>query len=139
MDATFFDPSLAQLQRQLQFQLTTGLADINLQAERVSEDANLMRPMMERRFAQGMEQAAGGIAERGFHGNTSGVMRRGLSRLGEEQAFARGTFERNVTRQQDDLARSAQRLTDQSAMQGAEGVRKGAANATTRAIRSLPF
>lgn len=139
MDATFFDPSLAELQRQLQHQLTTGLADINLNAERLGEDALLMRPFMQRRFAQQMDTRAGEIAERGFHGNTSGIMRRGLSRLGEDQAFQAGSFERDLTRKRDDLARAAQQLTDESTRQGAEGVRKGAGNATKRTIGSLPF
>lgn len=139
MDATFFDPALAELQRQLQSQLTTGLADLQLKDDRLVEDANLMRPWMERRFGRRMDQAAGDVAARGFHGNTSGIMRGQLTELGEEQAFSRGMFERDIARGRDDIARSAQQLTNTSTTSGAEGVRRGAANATQRQLRSLPF
>ena len=138
-DATFFDPYLAELQRQLQFQQTTGVADLRLKGQRLEEDANLMRPFMERRFGQQMKRTAGDVAGRGFHGTKSGIMRGALGELGEEQAFGRGMFERNLGRQSEDIERSIQQLTGSTVMQGAEGVRKGAGNATNRAIQALPF
>jgi hypothetical protein len=137
--ATFFDPYLAELQRQLQFQQTTGQADLQLKGQRLQEDANLMRPFMERRFAQQFHRTAADVAGRGFHGQGSGIMRSALGNVAEEQTFASGQFERNVARGAEDIERSIQQLTGQTTLAGAEGVRRGAGNATGRAIAALPF
>lgn len=138
-DATFFDPMLAELQRQLQHKLTTGTADLNLNRQRLEEDQNLMRPFMERRFSQQMQAKAASTAGRGFHGNESGVMRSQLGDLSEEQTFARGQFERGGARDLEDVDRAIANLTSQTTMQGAEGVRHGAGRATDRTIQALPF
>jgi hypothetical protein len=138
-DATFFDPYLAELQRQLQFQQTTGVADQRLKGQRLQEDANLMRPFMERRFGQQMKRTAGDVAGRGFHGQQSGIMRDALGDVAEEQAYGRGMFERNLGRQTEDIERAIQQLTGSTVMRGAEGVRQGAGNASQRAIAALPF
>lgn len=138
-DSTFFDPYMAELQRQLQFQQTTGQANLELKGQRIEEDANLMRPYMERRFAQQFNQTAGGVAGRGFHGNKSGIMQGALGDVAEDQAFARGQFERQSSRGLEDVERSIMELTTGTAMAGAEGVRKGAGNATGRAVSALPF
>lgn len=137
--ATFFDPMLSELQRQLQHQLTTGTADLQLDRTREIEDMNLLRPYMERRFAKQMKAEAGSIAGRGFHGNRSGIMQSGLAELGEDQAWATGQQERSHARTVTDIDRAIAALTAQTTMTGAEGVRKGAGNATSRTINSLPF
>lgn len=139
MEATFFDPYLAELQRQLQHQLTTGKADLQLQGQRLQEDANLMRPFMERRFGQQMSRLANNVAGRGFHGSRGGIMRSQLGDLSEDQAFARGQFERQTSRGLEDIERSIMSLTSGATREGAEGVRRGAGNATNRAINALPF
>jgi len=138
-EATFFDPYLAELQRQLQFQQTTGQADLELKGQRIQEDANLMRPFMERRFGQQFQRTAGNVAGRGFHGQNSGIMRGAMGDVAEDQAFAAGQFEKGVSRESEDVERSIMQLTSSTTMQGAEGVRKGAGNATGRAISALPF
>lgn len=138
-DATFFDPYLAELQRQLQFDQTTGVADQQLKGQRLQEDANLMRPFMERRFGKQMRTKADATAGRGFHGSQSGIMRGQLGELAEDQAYQRGTFERDLGRGLSDVERAIQQLTGSTVMQGAEGVRQGAGNATGRAIQALPF
>lgn len=138
-NATFFDPYLAELQRQLQHSTTTGIADLNLKGQRLQEDANLMRPFMERRFQKQMHQRAEGVAGQGFHGANSGVMRGQLGDLSEDQAFARGQFERQTTRGLEDIERDIMQLTSQNVRAGAEGVLDGAANAAQRAARSLPY
>jgi hypothetical protein len=138
-DVTFFDPMLSELQRQLQHQLTTGTADLQLERSRALEDMNLMRPYIERRFGQQMKQQAGNIAGRGFHGDRSGVMRSGLAELGEDHTWARGQMERSHARDITDIDRAIAGLTASTTMTGAEGVRKGAGNAAGRTINSLPF
>lgn len=135
----FFDPGLAELQRQLAFQQATGTADLSLERNRVLEDANLMRPYMERRFSRAMNDKAASTAGRGFHGSESGIMREELGQLGEDQAFASGTFERNSARDLEDIERAIATLTQQNTLKGAEGVRKGAGRAGERAINTLPF
>lgn len=137
--ATFFDPALSELQRQLQHRLTTGTADLQLDRSRAIEDMNLLRPYMERRFGQQMKQQAAGIAGRGFHGGRSGIMQQGLAELGEDHAWARGQSERSHAREVTDIDRAIASLTAGTTMTGAEGVRKGAGNATSRTINSLPF
>jgi len=139
MDATFFDPYLAELQRQQQHRQTTGTADMRLQQQRLREDANLMRPFMERRFGQQMDRKAENVAGRGFHGSNSGIMRSQLSDVAHDQSFARGEFERGLSRQDEDLERSIFALTSDTTRQGAEGVRRGAGNAGQRAMQALPF
>lgn len=138
-DATFFDPMLAELQRQLQFQQTTGKADLQLDRQRTLEDVNLMRPFMERRFARQMNRGAANIADRGFHGQNSGIMREGLGDIGEEQAFAAGQFERGAARDVTDIDRAIAALTSSTTRRGAEGVRQGAGRASDRVYQALPF
>lgn len=138
-EATFFDPYLSELQRQLQHSMTTGVADQKLKGQRLQEDANLMRPFMERRFGEQMGRKAEGVAGQGFHGNNSGIMSNQLGDLAEDQAFARGQFERQNARGLEDVERNIMTLTSQGVRQGAEGVLDGAANASDRAARSLPF
>lgn len=137
--ATFFDPMLSELQRQLQHTLTTGTADLNLQRDRTLEDMNLMRPFMERRFRQQMGRQAADVAGRGFHGQQSGIMRSQLGNLGEDQAFAQGQFERSGARDITDIDRAIASLTARTTMGGAEGVRGGAGRAAGRAMDMLPF
>lgn len=137
--ATFFDPYLAELQRQLQHEQATGTADLQLRRQRLDEDMNLMRPFMESRFGQQLKRTAGDVAGRGFHGAGSGIMRSQLGNVAEEQAFARGQFERQGTREAEDIERAIAALTARTTMAGAEGVRQGAGNATGRAIQALPF
>lgn len=137
--ATFFDPYLAELQRQLQHQLTTGTADLRLDQQRLTEDFNLMQPFMERRFGQQLKTEANSVAGRGFHGNRSGIMKTALGNLAEDQAFARGQHERQFARGSEDIERAIASLTARTTLGGAEGVRKGAGNATNRAIQALPF
>lgn len=138
-DATFFDPMLSELQRQLQHSLTTGTADLNLNKSRVLEDQALMRPFMERRFKNQMSAQAANVAGRGFAGSDSGIMRSQLGDLGEDHAFARGQFERQGARDLTDIDRAIASLTSQTTRRGAEGVRQGAGNAASRTIQSLPF
>lgn len=138
LDATFFDPYLAELQRNQQLKLQRGTADMQLQSQRLTEDMNLMRPYMERKFGQQMDRAAAGAAGRGISGS-SGAMRNTLAPIGEDQAFARGQFEQRGARQQDDLSRNIARLAEDTTMTGAEGVRKGAGNASSRTVQNLPF
>lgn len=132
--APFFDPGLAQLQRQLLHQQTTGVADLRLKGQRLQEDQNLFRPYMERRFGQQMEKTSASAAQRGFHGESgSGVLRGLLADVGEEQAFARGQYERKATRGMEDVERAIANLTSGTIRQGAEGVRSGAGRASERA------
>lgn len=138
-DATFFDPYLAELQRQTQHQLTTGTADQQLKGQRLTEDFNLMKPFMERRFGQQLRSTANATAGRGFHGAENGVMGQQVGNLAEDQAFARGQFERGYARDQEDVERAIADLTARATMQGAEGVRGGAGNASNRAVAALPF
>lgn len=137
--ATFFDPMLAELQRQLQHSLTTGTADLNLNKSRVLEDAELLRPFMARRFEQQLARKAADVAGRGFAGEESGIMRSGLGDLAEDQAFASGQFEKGVSRDVTDIDRAIAALTARTTMGGAEGVRAGAGRSADRAIRNLPF
>lgn len=139
MAATFFDPYLSELQRQLQHQLTTGTADLQLDRSRTLEDINLMRPYIERRFQQQMGAKAADVAGRGFAGDKSGIMRSQLGELGEEHAFARGQVERRGARELTDIDRAIAALTSGTTRSGAEGVRQGAGRATNRAIDQLPF
>ena len=139
MDATFFDPYLSELQRQLMFQQTTGVADLRLRGQRSEEDANLMRPWMERRFDREARTRANSTAGRGFHGNKSGVMRGQMGELAEDQAFTAGQFERGAAREQEDVERAIANLIARTTMEGAEGVRGGAGNASGNAINALPF
>lgn len=139
MDAPFYDPYLAELQRQLQHQQTTGVADLNLQSQRLQEDTNLMRPFMERRFGQQSRTRAEGVAGRGFHGNKSGIMRSAMGELAEDQAFTAGQFNRNASRGQEDIQRAIMDLIARTTMQGAEGVNTGAGNASSRAEQAMPF
>lgn len=138
-DATFFDPMLAELQRQLQHSLTTGTADLNLSKSRALEDQALLRPYMERRFKNQMGAQAANVAGRGFAGEKSGIMQSELGDLGEEHAFARGQFERQGARDITDIDRAIAALTARTTMGGAEGVRAGGARASNRAIDALPF
>lgn len=138
-DATFFDPMLSEMQRQLQFQQTTGTADLQLDRQRTLEDMNLMRPFMERRFGKQMQRGAAGVAGRGFSGQNSGIMRSALGDIGEEQTFAAGQFERGAARDVSDIDRAIAALTSSTTRQGAEGVRQGAGRASDRVYQSLPF
>lgn len=138
-DASFFDPYLAELQRQLQHEQATGTADLQIRQQRLDEDMNLMRPFLERRFGQQMSRTAEGVAGRGFHGSRSGIMRGQLGELAEDQAFRAGEFERAGARESADIERAIAALTSRTTLQGAEGVRQGAGNATQRAVAALPY
>lgn len=129
----FFDPNMAMQQRQLAFDTTTRTADMRLNGQRLQEDANLFRPFLERRFKTQANSKAGETAARGFHGARSGVMREGLGRLGEEQAYAAGEFERGTARGLEDIERSIANLTSRNILSGAENTRGGAGRAAGRA------
>jgi hypothetical protein len=137
-EAPFFDPYLAELQRRLQLQLASGTADLNLQSQRLTEDANLLRPFMQKRFGQQMDATAAGVAGRGLAGS-SGIMGKQLGNVGEDQAFQEGMFERRISREQEDIQRAIADLNRSTTITGAEGVRQGAGNAAGRQISLLPF
>lgn len=139
MTKPFFDPWMAEFQRQLELDTSRGIEDLNLQDARLQQDANLMRPFMERQFAQQAKGAASGVAQRGFAGNRSGPMRGAMTRVGENQAFARGQFEREHTRKRDDIQLLIDRLNQDRILQGAESTRKGAGNAAERRYTGLSF
>lgn len=130
--APFFDPNLALLQRQLAFETQTGVADLELQGQRLQEDQNLFRPFLERRFKSQADRTAGNVAGRGFHGNQSGIMRGAMKNLTQEQAYTAGEFERAGARGQEDIERAIANLTTRGTMAGAEGVRQGAGRAGQR-------
>lgn len=130
MQMPFFDPGLAELQRQIALQTTQGVADLNLRKDRLIEDQNLFRPYLERRFGQQAQKTAANAAGRGFHGTRQGITSRLLGKLGEEQAFALGEFERRGTRGLEDIERAIARLSESGIREGAEGTRRGAANAS---------
>lgn len=136
--APFFDPQLAQLQRQLAFDTQTKTADLRLQGQRIQEDQNLFRPFLERRFGEQANRTAGGVAGRGFHGNRSGIMKDAMKRLTEEQAYTKGEFERGSARGLEDVERAIANLTTRGTMQGAEGVRGGAGRASERNYPEYP-
>lgn len=129
----FFDPGLAQQQRMNQFETETQIADKQLERDRLIEDQNLFRPYLERRFGRQMDQRAGSVAGRGFHGSESGVMKESLGELGEEQTYTMGEFERRNTRGLEDIERAIANLTARSTIEGAENVRGGAGRASERA------
>lgn len=130
--APFFDPNLAQLQRQLAHDTQTRTADLRLQGQRLEEDANLFRPFLERRFKRQAGQTAGNVAGRGFHGSRSGIMQGSMADLGTEQAYTAGEFERGTTRGLEDVERAIANLTSANLIAGGEGVRQGAGNASKR-------
>lgn len=137
MAQPFFDPLMAYQQRRRQYNLSTNKADLELERERLVQDANLMRPYMERRFGQQLKSAAGDMANRGLTG--SGLMGKQLGRVSEDQAFQRGRFERELARGQSDIDREISRTETRAVMGGAEDVRRGAGRASGRAINRLPF
>lgn len=128
----FFDPAMAQRHRQLAFDTETRTADLRLQGERITEDQNLFRPFLERRFGEQARKRAGGVAGRGFHGQQSGIMKDSMGRLGEDQAYTAGEFERGSARGLEDVERAIANLTAKNTMLGAEETRGGAGRASQR-------
>lgn len=135
--APFFDPLMAYQQRQRQVNLSDRKADLQLEQERLVQDATLMRPYMERRFSQQLERSAGDMANRGLTG--SGLMGKQLGRVSEDQAFQRGRFERELARGMSDIERESARTERDAIMGGAEDTRRGAGRATDRTVNRLPF
>jgi hypothetical protein len=138
MEPTFFDPYLSQLQRQLAFDTETGVADLQLQQNRLQEDSNLFRPYLERRFGNQANQAAEGVAGRGFHGSRSGIMRKKMGGLAKDQTYTMGQFERGTARGMEDIERAIANLTGRNTIMGAEGVREGAGRAAQGAYPQFP-
>lgn len=136
--APFFDPNLAMIQRQLAFSTQTGTADLRLRGQRIQEDANLFRPFLERRFANQMDQTAGNVAQRGFHGSRSGIMKQQLGSLAEDQVYTQGEFERGSARGLEDVERAIANLTQQNIISGAEATRQGAGRAAERNYPRYP-
>lgn len=139
MATPFFDPLMAYTLRQQGLQLSRGVADARLEQSRLEEDANLMRPFMQRRFDQQLSQTAEGIAGRGFHGTRSGPMRSGLADVAEEQAFREGQFERELARGHEDIERGIVRMEEDAAITGSEAVREGAGRRSQQEMSRLPF
>lgn len=135
--APFFDPLMAYQQRRRQLNLSDKKADLQLEQERLTQDANLMRPYMERRFGQQLDSAAGNMANRGLTG--SGLMGKKLGQVSEDQAFQRGRFERELARGQADIQRESARTERDAVVGGAEDVRRGSGRASDRAVSRLPF
>lgn len=141
----FFDPVMAELQRRLAYDVETGVADLTLRGQRSTEDYNLLMGTEEapgrvrRQFAADARARSEGIAGRGFHGNKSGIMRQGMSRLAADQTDAFGQLHRNYSRQQEDIQRQISNLETQGIMGSAEAVRGGAGNASNRLVERLPF
>lgn len=134
----FFDPQLAQQQRMSAFDTQTQVADKRLEGQRLQEDTNLFRPFLERRFGRQARQRAGGIADRGFHGQVSTPMKQLMGELGEDQMFTAGEFERGSARGLEDVERAIANLTARGTLIGAENVRGGAGRAAERAYPEFP-
>ena len=128
----FFDPHMAMRHRELAFDTETRTADLRLQGQRLTEDQNLFRPFLERRFGEQSRKRAGNVAGRGFHGSQSGIMRDSMGRLGEDQAYTMGEFERGSARGLEDVERAIANLTTRNTMMGAEETRGGAGRAAER-------
>ena len=136
--APFFDPYMAMRQRQLAFETQTGTADLRLQGQRIQEDANLFRPFLERRFGKQNQTAANNVAERGFHGNQSGIMKQTLGALSEDQVYTQGEFERGAARGMEDVERAIAKLTAGNIIAGGEETRAGAGRASERIYPTYP-
>lgn len=134
-ELSFSDPQMAQELRQNEYQVSTGVADLQLEAQRLVEDDNLFRPYLKRRFANQADKAAGAVAGRGFHGSNSGIMRDTMSDLAEDQAYAAGQYERQSSRRLTDIERAIANLTGQGIMGGAESVRGGGGRLADELVR----
>ena len=138
-EAPFFDAQLAQQQRQSLFNLTTGTAQLETQRDRMQQDANLMRPFMERRFARQANRMMEGVAGQGFHGQSSGIRNTKQADLATEQTFTSGQFELGLARGEEDIATAIQNLTDWHTITSAENVRGGAGRASASAWNAAPY
>lgn len=125
-DLSFSDPQMAYQLRNLAYDTQTGIADLNLNAQRIKEDQNLFRPYLKRRFSQQADKQAASIAGRGFHGANQSPMHRGMENLAADQTYAAGEFERGSARQLTDIERAIANLSGRGVRQGAEAVRGGA-------------
>lgn len=132
---SFSDPLMAQQLRQQEYDVATGTADLRLEQQRLEEDTNLFRPYLKRRFGQQAESKAGSVADKGFHGEHSGVMRGEMKSLAEEQTFAAGQYERKNARAMTDIERAIANLSGQGVLGGAESVRGGAGRLAEELVR----
>lgn len=145
MDMPFFDPNMAEVQRRLALDTEFGVLDLETQNRRLVNDFTLLMGTPEapgrirRQLEAQTRRTADSFADRGFHGQGSGVMRQGLGNLAEDQADSLGMLYNNYTRGREDIARQIAHLESRGAMSGAESVRGGAAGATGRVLDRLPF
>lgn len=134
-ELSFSDPQMAQELRQNEYQVSTGIADLELEAQRLIEDDNLFRPYLKRRFGQQADRAAGGVASRGFHGTHSGIMKDTMKELAADQSYAAGQYERQSSRRLTDIERAIANLSGQGIIGGAESVRGGGGRLADELVR----
>lgn len=134
-ELSFSDPTMAQQLRGLNYKTQTGIADKQLEGQRLVEDVNLFRPYLQRRFGKQADQTAAGVAGRGFHGTNSGVMKGEMKSLAEDQTFAAGQFERKASRELSDIERAIANLSGQGVIGGAEAVRGGGGRLADELVR----